>query len=112
MNNTNTNTNSLSSAAWFHAHHDLPSVFASPDAVSVALDEYPGNRSIGDDVRDFADHGIYSRHVRMCIDGVSSDTPEPHAIDREPGTPEELYAWLSGFVMTEEARAITDEVNW
>lgn len=100
MNNTNTLS---ASAAWFHAHHDLPSVFASLDAVSAALDAYPGDRTIADDVRDFADHGVYSRRVRMCIDGVSSDTPEPHAIDRDPATPQELYAWLAGFVMVDEA---------
>lgn len=93
MNNTNT-----LSATWFHAHHDLPSVFASVDAVSAALDEYPFDRVIGDEVRDFADHGIYSRRVRMCFDGVSSDTLEPHVIDRDPSTPEELHAWLAGFL--------------
>jgi hypothetical protein len=93
----------IAAVDWFHTYHDLPSVFASLNAVSAALDEYPGDRTIGDDVRAFEEHGICSRRVRMCIDGVSSDMPPPHVIDRDPITAEEIYAWALGWSRGGEA---------
>lgn len=94
MNNINT-----LSADWFRTYHAIPGVFAGEGEVKAALDAYPGNRTIGDDVQAFADHGGITARVRSGIEGTAPDMPEiDDLIDREPETAEELSAWLVGYL--------------
>lgn len=94
MNNINT-----LSADWFRTYQALPGVFAGEGEVKAALDAYPDNRTIGDDVQAFADHGGITARVRAGIEGTAPDMPEiGDLIDREPETPGELHAWFAGFL--------------